>query len=72
MEKPPEVTKRVLWALASDILACCPFRAYLERSELELDVHILSFWTDARAYLDTDDSELDALGHSVRKNLAEK
>lgn len=70
--KAPEITKRVLWSLASDTMACCPFRAYLERNEQVLDMHFLSFWTDVRAYLDTDDTAIDGFGQSLKKALAHK
>lgn len=68
----PETTNRVLWSIASDVLACCPFRAYLERHEQVFDMHCLNFWSDVRAYLDVDDSSTDGLGRPMKKTLANK
>lgn len=70
--KFPKTTNRIIWSLASDILACCPFREFLERNDLHFDLQYLSFWTDVRNYLDTDEHVIDGYGQPLRRSLAHK
>jgi hypothetical protein len=70
--KAPETTKRVIWCLASDVLACCPFRSFLAKHGHTFDVMYLNFWTDVRNYLDTDEHSVDGFGQSLRQLIAQR
>ncbi|XP_053401949.1 regulator of G-protein signaling protein-like [Mercenaria mercenaria] len=70
--KFPKTTNRVIWYLASDTLACCPFREFLQRNERLLDLQYLGFWTDVRNYLDTDEHAVDGYGKPLRQKLARR
>ena len=68
--KFPSIGNRLSWSLASDALAGCPFRAYLYTRGHSTDLKYLSFWTDVRNYLDTDDSTIDGYGFPLKQRLA--
>ncbi|XP_053401944.1 regulator of G-protein signaling protein-like [Mercenaria mercenaria] len=68
----PNTTNRVIWSLASDTLASCPFREFLEQNGKVSDLKYLRFWTDVRNYLDTDEHVTDRHGQSLRLRLAHR
>ncbi|XP_052818181.1 uncharacterized protein LOC128244204 [Mya arenaria] len=68
----PNISNRVLWSLASDMLACCPFRSFLEKNDHLFDLRYLNFWTDVRIYMDTDDNAVDDIGRPLRRALAHR
>ncbi|XP_052286288.1 uncharacterized protein LOC127881994 isoform X1 [Dreissena polymorpha] len=70
--KLPNTNNRVLWSLASDILACSPFRSFLEKHEFLMDLKYLNFWTDVRSYLDTDENAITVYGETVRNFTAQR
>ncbi|OWF50105.1 uncharacterized protein LOC110450805 [Mizuhopecten yessoensis] len=66
----PNISNRMLCALASDHLSGAPFRAFLKKKGLELDMRYLSFWSDVRHYLDTEDGNTDCYGTPLKQSLA--
>ncbi|XP_033755035.1 uncharacterized protein LOC117337983 [Pecten maximus] len=68
--RSPNINNRMLCALASDHLSGAPFRAFLKKKGLELDMRYLSFWSDVRHYLDTEDENTDCFGTPLKQSLA--
>lgn len=68
----PTTANWTVWCLASDMLACCPFRSFLQRNEQHKHLQYLGFWTDIRHYLDTDEQVLDGYGLQVREQLVRR
>lgn len=68
--RSPNINNRMLCALASDHLSGAPFRAFLKKKGLGLDMRYLSFWSDVRHYLDTEDGSTDCFGIPLKQSLA--
>lgn len=66
----PKVSNRMLCALASDHLSGAPFRAFLKKQGNDLDMRYLSFWSDVRHYLDSEDGNTDCFGTPLKQSLA--